>query len=107
MPQYVLTFHGEMGEPAEGEAFDAMMAAWGQWYGSMGEALIDAGAPFSSHAGVGADGGNADAPASKLTGYTIIKTDDLAAANAIAKACPVLDSGNTIQISECMDMSGA
>lgn len=106
MPQYVLTYHGEMGEMQQGEEFDAMMAAWGQWYGSMGDALIDAGAPFSQHAGVGTDGGDTDPSATKMTGYTVIKTADLAAAKSIAKACPVLDSGNSVQISECVDMGG-
>lgn len=107
MPQYVLTFHGEMGEMAqEGAEFDAMMAAWGQWYGSMGEALVDGGAPFSQQVGIAPDGGDTDVSATKMTGYTVIKTPDLAAAKAFAQTCPVLQSGNSIQISECIDMGG-
>lgn len=107
MAQYVLTYHGEMGEMAqEGEEFDAMMAAWGQWYGSMGDALVDGGAPFSHHAGIASDGSETDASAAKMTGYTVIKTADLAAAKAIAQACPVLQTGASVQISECVDMGG-
>lgn len=107
MPNYVLTYHGEMGDmPSDPAAMEAIMAEWGQWYGSIGEGLIDGGAPFSQHWGVGPDGADADAPATALTGYTVVSAPDLAAAKKIAQGCPVLASGNTVQISESIDMAG-
>lgn len=104
MPNYVLTYHGEMGPmPEDPAVMEEMMAAWGQWYGSIGEGLIDGGAPFSQHWGVGPDG-DTDAPATALTGYTVISAADLEAAKKIAQGCPVLASGNIVQISETIDM---
>lgn len=104
MPNYVLTFHGEMGPmPDDPAVMEAVMQEWGAWYGSMGDALVDGGAPFGETASVGPDGSSATNPAS-LTGYTIVKADDIGAATAIAKGCPVLKNGHTVQISTAIDM---
>ena len=105
MPNYVLTFHGEMSMddmPTDPEAVEAVMAKWGAWYGTMGEGLVDGGAPISMSTAIDANGAT-DAPA-QLTGYTIITADDMAAATEIAKGCPVLPNGHTVQISEAIDM---
>ena len=105
MPKYMLTFHGEMNMedmPSDPKAVQAMMAAWGAWYESMGEGLVDGGAPFSVSTAVDANGGT-DAPA-QLTGYTIIDAADMDAATAIAKGSPVIANGHTVQISEAIDM---
>lgn len=103
MPNYVLTFHGEMGDmPDDPAAMEAIMAEWGAWYGSMGSALVDGGAPFGHTSCVGPDG-DAEVPAS-LTGYTIVSVADMDAARKIAAGCPVLASDNVVQISECFDM---
>jgi hypothetical protein len=105
MPKYVLTFHGEMNMedmPTDPEAMEAMAAQWGAWYGTMGEALVDGGAPFSMSTAIDANGGT-DSPA-QLTGYTIIDAADMAAATTMAQGCPVIANGHTVQISESIDM---
>jgi len=104
MPNYVLTFHGEMGPmPDDPAVMEAVSAEWGAWYGSIGEALVDPGAPFGETASIGPDGSDTTNPAS-ITGYTIVKADDLGSAAAIAKGCPVLKNGHTVQISQSIDM---
>ncbi len=105
MPQYMLSFHGVMSMedmPTDQAAIDAVMAEWGAWYASMGDSLVDGGAPISHSTAIGSDG-PIDAPAS-LTGYTIIQAADMEAATAIAQGCPVLPNGHSVQISECIDM---
>lgn len=104
MPNYVLTYHGEMGPmPDDPSVVEAVMEEWGAWYGSMGDSLVDGGSPFGETASIGPDGSSTSNPAS-ITGYTIIKADDMAGATAIAKACPVLSNGHTVQISQSVDM---
>ncbi len=104
MPNYVLTYHGEVGPmPDDPEVMGQMMAAWGAWYESMGESLVDGGAPFAGSTSVGPDGAATSNPAS-LSGYTIISVADSAAATAFAQGCPVLANGQTVQISESVDM---
>ncbi|MFW2382505.1 MAG: hypothetical protein ACN4GZ_12160 [Acidimicrobiales bacterium] len=103
MPNYVLTYHGEMGSmPDDPEVMAGVMAAWESWYGAVGAALVDGGAPFGETSAIGSDGAT-DAPAS-LTGYTIIKAADMGAAKEIAAGCPVLENGQTVQISQSIDM---
>ena len=105
MPKYLLTFHGEMSMedmPSDPEAVQAVMAEWGAWYGTMGEGLVDGGAPIAMSTAIDANGGT-NSPA-KLTGYTIIDAADMAAATEVSKGCPVIPNGHTVQISECIDM---
>lgn len=106
MANFILTFHGEMadfsGDPAE---IEASQAAWGAWYGSIGADLIDGGAPIASHTAIGPDGNDTATPSSTLTGYTVIKADDVAAATKIAQGCPVLEYGSSVQISQTIDMA--
>ena len=105
MPNYILTYHGEMSMedmPTDPAAIQEVMAAWGAWYESMGEALVDGGAPVSMSTAINADGAT-NAPA-QLSGYTIITADDFDAATAIAQGSPVLANGHTVQISQAIDM---
>ncbi len=105
MPKYLLTYHGEMrmeDMPTEPAAVQAVMAEWGAWYESMGESLVDGGAPIGPSSAIAASG-STDAPA-QLSGYTIVNAADMAAATAIAQGSPVLANGHTVQISETIDM---
>jgi hypothetical protein len=100
---YVLVYKGGGGmapTPAEQEK---IMADWGQWFGGLGQALVDGGNPFSGQAtSIASDGSSKDGAGSGLTGYSILKADDLAAATTLAKGCPVLKSGGTIEVYETL-----
>ena len=100
MANYVLVYKGgAMGATTEEQ--QAAMAAWGQWFGSLGQALVDGGAPFSGQANsIDAAGSITSGAASGLTGYSILKANDLAAATAMARGCPVLASGGTVEVLE-------
>ncbi|MGA2520366.1 MAG: hypothetical protein ABSG81_06045 [Acidimicrobiales bacterium] len=104
MGNYVLAYTGgAMGEtPAEQEA---AMAEWMQWFGSLGDAVVDGGAPFGPSATVAGDGGVATAGASALTGYSIISADTLAAACDAAKSCPVLNHGGAVEVYEAIPVA--
>ncbi len=101
MPNYVLTYHGGSGEmPTDPAEIEKTMEAWGAWYGTIGAALVDGGAPFGEHGSVGGSG----VPAPTLSGYTIVTADDMDGAKKIAGGCPVLEGGATVQISQAIDM---
>jgi hypothetical protein len=75
------------------------MDAWTGWFGTLGSALVDGGNPVSQARTISTGGGVAptkDAP----TGYSIIKADSLDAAVALAKGCPVLAGGASIDVAE-------
>jgi hypothetical protein len=101
MANFVLLYSGGgMAEtPAEQEA---VMQAWGAWFGKIGSALVDGGNPFTPVAKTISKGGKvSDGPVGTLaTGYSIVKADSLDAAVALAKDCPVLTSDGQISVYE-------
>jgi hypothetical protein len=90
---YVLVYKGGGGMPATDEERQAAMAAWGAWFGDLGEALVDAGNPFGPSASIAADGSVGDSGPSGLTGYSVLSADSLAEATERAKGCPMLAGG--------------
>lgn len=80
-------------------------AAWGVWMGSVGTALLDAGAPFGARAAVSDDGSTA-AP-SDLQGYSVVEADSLDAAKSLAEGHPFLREGKgrfSLEVFELVDM---
>ena len=103
MAKFVYLYTG--GSMAETpEAQEQVMAAWGAWFGELGEAIIDGGNPFGAAASVGADGAVSAGGASRASGYTLVKAESLDDATALAKGCPVLATGGAVEIYEAVDM---
>lgn len=99
MGRYVLVYQGgAMAETEEAQA--AAMAAWGAWFGTLGAAVVDGGAPFGASGAVG--GGAARAG---LTGYSILEAADLDAAVALGAGCPIIADGGTVDVYETIDVS--
>jgi hypothetical protein len=100
MPNYVLAYHGG-GPPANPEDGEKVMQAWMNWMGGLGEAIVDGGNPVSMSKTVAPDGSVSDGGgANPLTGYSVIKADSLDAAVAMAKGCPHLQSGGSVEVAE-------
>lgn len=103
MAKYLFVYHNAH-QPKPEEA-QAVMDAWGAWFGSMGAAVIDGGNPVGPSSTVKADGslvsGGGPNPAS---GYSLIEASSLADAHAKAKGCPLLKAGGSIEIAEALDM---
>ncbi len=99
MANYALAYKG--GKMAEtDEERERVMAAWGEWMGALGSSLVDVGNPFGASATVMNDGTVSDGAASALTGYSILDADSLAAATELAKGCPVLANGGSVEVYE-------
>lgn len=77
------------------------MAAWGAWFGSLGAAVIDGGAPI----GASTTAGGA-ASRRELTGYSILEADGLDAAAGMAGGCPIIADGGTVDVYETIDVGG-
>ena len=98
MAKYVLVYQGG-GMAETEEAQQASMAKWGAWFGSLGAAVVDGGAPFGPSAAVG--GG---ASTTGLTGYSILEAADLDSAVKLASGCPVVDDGGSVDVYEAIDV---
>lgn len=105
MTKYIFTYHGGSGMAATPEEQERQMAAWGSWMGEIEASLADGGNPFGRHVTVGADGATSDGgPAAELGGYSIVTADSMEAACDLAKGCPVLNEGGSVQVSEAIDV---
>ena len=99
MANYLLVFHGgSMPETQEEGA--KIMQAWTDWFGTLGDALIDGGNPVSNVKTIASNGSVTDGGTNPSTGYSIIKADSLDAAVALAKGCPVLQGGASVEVAE-------
>jgi hypothetical protein len=98
MANFLLTFHGGS-MPDSKEEQDQVMAAWTNWFGELGGALVDGGNPISAAKAISPDGSVMDAT-SAPSGYSIIKADSLDQAVTLAKGCPVLAGGAVVVVSE-------
>jgi hypothetical protein len=102
MANYLLAYKG--GTMAETpEAQEAAMQAWMNWFGTLGAAVVDGGAPFGPSTAVQPDGSTGAASAG-LSGYSVLQADSLEAAATLAKGCPVLEIGGTVEVYEALPM---
>ena len=104
MPKYVFAYHG--GGTPESEAQQAsVMEAWNNWYGELGQAIVDGGAPVGATKTVAPSGSVSEGGgANPLTGYTLIEAPDIDSAVTLAKGCPILTDGGSVEVAETVDM---
>lgn len=104
MTNFVLAYRGGPGMAATPEDQEKAMAEWGAWFGSLGAALVDGGNPFSRSRTILGDGSSTDVGAAGLTGYSIVSAADIVAASDLAKGCPLLTGGGTVEVYETVPM---
>jgi hypothetical protein len=104
MPKYVLAYHG--GRRPESPAEQAkVMDAWIAWFGTLGDAVVDGGNPTGAAKTVSSDGSITDGGgANPLNGYSLVTATDLNAAVGLAKGCPILSAGGSVEVAEAIDM---
>ena len=97
MANYLLLYHGG-GTPEASDEQAKVMAAWGEWMGKLGPALVDGGNPTSQSKTVDAAGTVGEGSGDPVTGYSIIKADSLDDAIARARECPIFMGPRTARI---------
>ena len=102
MPEYIIAYHGR-NEPESPEDGAKGMAKWQAWIGGLGDAIVNPGTPLGKNRIVSSSSVSDDGGPDPLTGYTIVKADDMDAALEMAKACPFLEIG-TLEVAEVMQM---
>jgi hypothetical protein len=102
MPDFIIAYHGGR-EPASPEEGRKGMEKWKAWLTNLGDAVVNPGTPLGKSKMVSATGVSDDAGPSALTGFSIVKADNIDAAVEIAKACPFVEIG-TIEVAEVKSM---
>ncbi|MEM7293846.1 MAG: hypothetical protein AAF420_10700 [Pseudomonadota bacterium] len=104
MAQYVLVYLGG-NPPATPEEGQKHFAKYQEWLASLGDAAVSPMNPCKDTHTVAADGSATAGSSVGMSGYTIVEAESMDAALAMAKTCPFLDIGGTLEVSERVDMS--
>jgi hypothetical protein len=112
MTEFVLLYRGAQ-RPTSPEDGQQVMQKWMEWFRGLAEQgkLIDRGQPLEM-------GGKVIEPASKAVidgpfaeakdivgGYSLVKANDLDEATELAKGCPVLDRGGSVEVRPVMQLN--
>jgi len=103
MKQFVLVYLGgdHPTDPAQAsQHFEKYM----DWLKSLGDAVVVPTIPLKDTTTVGSDKSIKEGGGSAMSGFSIIKADSMQTALAIAQACPFLEIGGSLEVSELMEM---
>lgn len=105
MSQYVITYLGSP-KPASPEEGQQHMAKYKTWLADLGDSAVSPANPLKNTNTVNPDGSVTSGGTSTMSGFTIIEAESDEAALSIAKACPYIDMGGSLEVSELMKMPG-
>ena len=103
MTQYVIVYLGG-DQPSDPEEGRQHFSKYMDWLSSLGEAAVSPANPLKDTSTVNPDGTVTTGGTSTMSGYTIIEADSMDTALEIAKACPFLDIGGSLEVSELIQM---
>ena len=103
MAEFIFAFHGgSMPEtPEEGAK---VMAAWQSWMEGLGENIVNPGNPVGMSKTVSASGVADDGGSNPLSGFTIVKADQIEDACKMASGCPIIDAGGSVEVAPIVEM---
>lgn len=106
MSKFMIAYLG--GEPpASPEEGQRHFARYMEWLHSLGDAAVSPANPFRTTRTVHADGSVTDGGETAMSGYTLIEAESIDAALAIARTCPFLEIGGSLEVSELGEMPAA
>lgn len=103
MAQYIMTYLGGE-QPASPEEGQQHFAKYMEWLTSLGDAAVSPANPLKDTRTVNPDGSVATGGSTGMSGYTIVEADSMEAALSMAKTCPFLDIGGSLEVSELIEM---
>lgn len=103
MARFVFAYHGGP-RSMSAEEGQAHMGRWMAWMNGLGDAVVDRGLPLGKSMTVGPDGVAEGGGTNPLSGFTIVEADDMPTALEMAKRCPHVDIGGTIEVAPALDM---
>jgi len=105
MPQYVIVYLGG-DQPSSPEEGKQHFAKYKEWLSTLGDSAVSPANPLKDTSTVNSDGTVTTGSTTLMSGFTIIEADSMEAALLIAKACPFLDIGGSLEVSELIEMPG-
>jgi len=100
MPSYLLAYHGSSIPKTEAENAE-LMTAWLDWMDSLGVSLEANNNPVIARRTIHPGGTVSDeGGANPVVGLSFVRADNIDAAIQMAKTCPHLDAGGSIEVAE-------
>jgi hypothetical protein len=103
MAQYVIVYLGG-DQPSSPEEGKQHFTKYKEWLTSLGDSAISPMNPLNNTNTVNSDGTVTTGSSTTMSGYTIIEAESIDAALEMAKACPFLDIGGSLEVSELVQM---
>jgi hypothetical protein len=103
MSQYVFVYLGG-DQPSSPEEGKKHFSKYMNWLSSLGDSVVSPANPLKNTTTVNSDGTVTTGGTTTMSGYTIIETESMEAALSIAKACPFLEIGGSLEVSEKVEM---
>lgn len=104
MPKYIFVYLG--GEyPADPEAGQQHFARYQSWLRGLGGAVLSPAIPCKDTHTVQADGTAESGSISAMSGMSVLQFPSMADALGAAKACPFLEIGGALEVSELVEMT--
>lgn len=104
MPDFMFAYHGGK-TPDTPEEGAKVMAAWEAWYKDLGDAVVHPGNPVGMSKTVTANGVADNGGSNPLSGFTIVRADDIDAACAMAAKNPmVVDGSGSAEVAPLIEM---
>ena len=103
MTQFVLVYLGG-NQPSNPEEANKHFSKYMEWLSSLGDSVVIPTIPLKYTNTVSSDGTIREGGSSAMSGFTIIKAESMEAALSIAQACPFLEIGGSLEVSEMMEV---
>lgn len=103
MAQFVFVYLGG-NQPSNPEQANKHYAKYREWLSSLGDAAVVPTMPLKDTTTVDPDGSIREGGRSAMSGFSIIRAASMEEALSIAKACPFLEIGGSLEVSELMQM---
>ena len=105
MANYMITYLGG-NHPSTPEEGKQHFAKYKAWLSSLGEAAVSPANPLKGTKTVNADGSVSDGGTTTMSGFTVVEAASIDEAISMAKSCPFLDIGGTLEVSELLEIMG-
>ena len=103
MTQFVFVYLGG-NQPSSPEEARKHFSKYMEWLSSLGDSVVIPTIPLKDTNTVSPDGTIREGGSSAMSGFSVIKADSMEAALTIAQACPFLEIGGSLEVSEMMEM---
>lgn len=101
MAQYVFVYLGG-DQPANPQEAQQHFEKYAQWLTSLGESVVVPTIPLKDTHTIGANGSIGRGGSSAMSGFSIVQADSMDEALTMAKECPFLEIGGSLEVSEMM-----